>query len=185
MEEKEQIFKRIQEYKVDFAFTRKQYYNAYLRLAKCNNRKERNRRRLTVFSIVNSVVTLSGLLYYFTAGNDLYALYLSTIFSVISISLGIYLHGLPRIEHALPYLKRAEEFTLLHKRAKNMIAIIGSTLEVDDSALKEYLLELELASKQKHIDSMPLFVEPEDYAAAKKQIEAGELIYTDSDFQNT
>ena len=177
------ILKRIHEHRVNIAYTKEQYFNAYYRLLKSYKKKLRQRRVLFNVSIAIGIVTLSGLLVHLTDNDTKAALMLSTFFSITTIVLSIYLSTLPELKEPSAYLERAEGFLILYKHIKTLEARIADGCIENDCDLGTYLDEIE--NKSKILYTNPLPMEYEDYLDAKKKIQNGNLSYTDEELQNT
>ena len=180
-----EIFKRIIEYRIDFAYTRTSYFNAYNRVNKQNKRIAIGNNLLGLFSIFISIFTLSALTIFLTmAIKEFNIIYIVSGLSIISIIITIYLHSSKNHVNSNLYLDRAEEYSVLYKKAKNFEAIYQAGLEITNEKLQEKLIYFE--NKQENLLKLSLEIKKEDYDLAKDQIRTHKnYLYDEIDKDNT
>jgi len=180
-----ELFARLIEYRIDFAYTRQAYFNAYNRV---NRRKKRIVSRnnfLGLFSILISIFTLSALTLYLTQETkEIRIISIVSGLSIISIIISIYLFSTKGSVNSSIYLDRAEAYTALFKKVKNFEAIYHSDLEITDEILRDKLTFFE--NEQEKLLRLSLEIKKEDYDVAKEQIRnRKDYSYDDVDKTNT
>lgn len=166
---KNELFARLIEYRIDFAYTRQVYFNAYLRINKHNKRIAFRNKTLGLFSILISIFTLSALTFYLTQiTKDISIISIVSGLSIISLIISIYLFSIKEPVNSNLFLERAEAYLVLHKKAKNFEAIYQSNLEITNERLQENLLFFE--NEQEKLMKLPLEIIDTDYELAKEQI---------------
>lgn len=175
------LLERILQYRIDFAYSKQNAYNAYKRISEKNVNLRRSTHLMNIISIALSVLTLSSLMVFLSlkTNHDIY-IYISTLLSVVSLIITVHLLNSSEEVNALPYLIRAEEYSILYKKAKNIEALYFTGKECDlDEAIKHF--EAEVAK----ISMTPLIFSQQDFEATKIQIKNGDLVYSEHDLQNT
>ena len=164
-----EIFERIIEYRIDFAYTRYSYFNAFKRVSKKNKRKAVERNLLGLFSILISIFTLSALtLYLSQVANEISIIYIVSGLSIISITISIYLYNAKVIINSSLYLDRAEAYSSLYKKVKNIEAAYHSGLIEDNERLYKELTFF--ANEQEKLLKISLEIKTEDYDLTKEEI---------------
>ncbi len=164
-----EIFKRIIEYRIDFAYTRQSLFNASSRINRKNKRIALRNQLLGLFSILISIFTLSALtLYLSQALNEIIILYIVSGLSIFSLMISIYLLSTKNPENSKLYLDKAEAYVILFKKIKNFEAICKSNIEITNEKLSEKLTYFE--NEQEKLLKISLDIKKEDYDLAKKQI---------------
>jgi len=175
------LFERITHYRIDLAYSKQNAYNAYKRISGKNSRQRKDIHRLNMISIVLSLLTLSSLMVLLSLKtNQLIYIGVSSSLSVFSLIINVYLVKNLEEENALLYLARAEEYSILYKKAKNIEARYGNDEQID---LGEAIKYFEAESAR--LALTPLIFSQEDFDATRSQIKNGDLIYSDDDFKNT
>lgn len=182
---KNKIFMRIIEYRIDFAYTRQSYFNAFSRVNKQNKRTALLNNLLGLFSILIAIFTLSALTLYLTrAAKEINIIYIVSGLSIISIIISIYLYSFKNPDNNNLYLDRAEAYSVLYKQAKNFEAICQTDLEIANEKLREKLVYFE--NEQEKLLKLSLDIKKEDYDLAKEQIRNRKNYgYDDLDENNT
>jgi len=166
---KNKIFMRIIEYRIDFAYTRQSYFNAFSRVNKQNKRIALLNNLLGLFSIFIAIFTLSALTLYLTrAAKEINIIYIVSGLSIISIIISIYLFSIKNPVNSSLYLDRAESYSVLYKRAKNFEAICQTGIEINNEKLREKLIYFE--NEQEKLLKLSLDIKKEDYDLAKEHI---------------
>lgn len=171
---------RIEQYRVDIAYTKEAYYSAFFRLSKEQKQKMLIRRWLSFSTIIFGVVTLSGLINMVFGIEESRLTIVATVFSALSLLISIYLTGLERIDDPHPYLQRADSFTVFYKWIKTKEASLD---EANTAEIEGIIKALE--RKYQIVGTNPLPLEFEDYKKALENIKNGNLTYVEEDFQNT
>lgn len=177
------VLKRIHEHRVNIAYTKEGYYNAYFRITAENKKKLKQRTLLFNLSTAISIITLSGLIVHLANDNQRVFLITSAVFSSLTVFLSIYLSSLTEIKDPFEYLQRAEGFNVLYKHIKTLEAQIKDGCVEDNCELNTKLEKID--EKIKILYTNPLPTEYADYQAAKNNIQNGNLSYTDEELQNT
>ncbi|MEM9298839.1 MAG: hypothetical protein AAGA64_10665 [Bacteroidota bacterium] len=180
---KSNVLKRIIEQRVNIAFSKEQYFNAYYRLRDLKIKKLKQRRMLFNGSTGISIFILSGLLVHLMDTDGKAFLISSLVLSLISVFMSIYQGTLPEIKDPFEYLQRAEGLTVLFKQIKTLEAQVKDGCVEDNCELSDFLEDID--SKSKVFYNNPLPMKKEDYEAAKSNIENNNLSYTDEELQNT
>lgn len=180
-----ELFTRLVEYRIDFAYTRQAYFNAFLRVNRQNKRTVFLNKSLGLFSILISIFTLSALTLYLThTTKDNGIITIVSGLSIISLIISIYLFSIKNPENGNLFLERAEAYLALHKKAKNFEAICQSNLDISNDILQEKLLFFE-KEQEKLIKLSPEIID-RDYDLAKIQIRSRKNYgYDEVDENNT
>ena len=173
---------RIKQYRVDVAYTRGAYYNAYYRLSRQNKWRTILRRWMVFASFIFGLTVLSGLLNQLYGQQNVTFTWISTLFSVLSLLITFYLRTLDKIVDPEEYLRRADGFTFFYKSILTDEASINDDL-IDSSEQIAILHRIE--ERYKVIYTNPLPILKVDYERSRKDIKKGKLTYTEEDFKNT
>ena len=175
------LLERLVQYRIDFAYSKQNAYNAYKRTSAKNSKIKSNIHQLNIGSIALSVLTLSSLTVFLSLHtNDTIYIYISTLLSVISLIITVHLLNSSDEMNALPYLIRAEEYSILYKKAKNYEALYSAGKQANlEEIVKHFETEVE------KISITPLIFLQEDFEATKGQIKNGDLVYSEDDVKNT
>lgn len=170
-------FERIQQYKVDFAYSKNLFYSATNRL----NQEEKNyikiRKYIDIAILIFTLLSFSSAIY-----PNMDILYLG-IFAFIAFGLSIFQFiNIKDFSRNEEYKKTADKYLTLHKTCKNLI------VKAEDNIISIKSLSKEIDNIQsiqnKLIDISPK-TEYSDYLEAKKQIEEGNFEYTKEEIKNT
>ncbi len=163
------LFARLIEYRIDFAYTRHAFFNAYIRINKQNISLTFRNKILGLISILISIFTLSALTTYLTqTTKDANIIFVVSGLSIISLTISIYLFSIKEPVNSNLFLERAEAYLILHKKAKNFEAIYLSNSEITNERLQEQLLFFE--NEQEKLTKLSLEILDIDYELAKGQI---------------
>jgi len=164
-----ELFARLIEYRIDFAYTRQVYFNAFLRVNKQNKKIESRHKLFGFLSILISIITLSALTFYLSQAiksNNI--IFIVSGLSIISLAISIYLFSIKGPVNSNLFLERAEAYLILHKKAKNFEAICQADSKITNEKVHEKLLYFE--NEQEKLIKLPLEIIEKDYALAKEQI---------------
>lgn len=180
-----ELFARLIEYRIDFAYTRQAYFNAYLRVNRRNKRIACQNKILELISIAISIATLSALtLYLSKMTEEIIIIFIVSGLSIISLVISIYLFSFKEPINSNLFLERAEAYLILHKKAKNFEALCQADSEITNEKILEKLHFFE--NEQEKLIKIPLEIIGKDYALAKEQIrDRKNYGYDDVDKANT
>jgi len=164
-----ELFARLIEYRIDFAYTRQAYYNAYNRVNNQNKRIVFRNKFLGLFSILISIITLSALTLFLTQETkEIRIISIVSGLSIISLIISIYLFSTKELVDSRPYLERAEAYSVLFKRAKNFEAFCKSEQEITNEKIWDKLLHFE--NEQEKLLKLSLEIRKDDFDLAKDNI---------------
>jgi hypothetical protein len=176
------LYIRLQELRVDFAYSKNLFFAAFNRVL--NDEKTRNGRRngLEITSILISVFTLSGVAVYFSQKFQELSVLIIGVLSIVEIGISIYLLTLKHENHCEEYIRAANGYLDLYKKAK----IIEAKVEDNVIGMVELSEKVEeLTYLQSKLTNSKLTTTSEDFKIAKENIDTGFNSYTDDDFKNT
>ncbi|HMT75634.1 MAG TPA: hypothetical protein PKA77_16290 [Chitinophagaceae bacterium] len=184
MEINNPLFIRLQEYRVDFAYTSGDFFAAASRLKKSFIRKEKVYKTLNIVAAglgISSLTVLQLLLANVTGRIPAVLIASVTSFAGVIISLRLFFHKNP--EKYVAYHNRAEEYLILYKQVKdNEVRFLKGKLS--DSQLSDELARINAV--QERINKIPLTdLTEEDYNKASSDIKKGSRTYSETDFKNT
>lgn len=164
-----ELFARLVEYRIDFAFTRQAYFNAYNRVNMHNKRIALRNKLLGLFSILISIFTLSALTIFLTQdAKEIRIINIVSGLSIISLIISIYLFSTNEPKSSSLYLDRAEAYSVLFKRVKNFEAFCKADPEISNEVIWEKLLHFE--NEQEKLLKLPLEIKKADFDLAKENI---------------
>lgn len=177
-----ETFKRLQEYRVDFAYSAKVFSFAADRLFAEEQNEQNKKKWLDIVGIIIDVFTLSGIAFLYSEIYKNAAIVVLGVLSLASIGISLYttLHQTEKLSG--DYKRRANDYRSLYKQCKNI-----------EAAVKDQLLTMEDLSKQVsqlhnaqiQITETKLLPNSADYEKAKKAIEEGQYLHTDEDLKKT
>ena len=176
------LYRRLQELRVDFAFTKNLFFAASSRVS--NDEKNRNNKRngFEITSILISVITLSSVAVYFSQKFQELSVLIIGLLSILEIGISIYLLTLKHENLCEEYIKTANGYLDLYKKAK----IIEAKVEDNVIGMVELSEKVEeLTYLQSKLTNPKLSTTIDDFNIAKENIEKGSNSYTDNDFKNT
>lgn len=176
------LYKRLQELRVDFAYSKNVFFAASSRVAKEESNQNKQRKFLEIVSILLSVITLSGVAVYFSQKYQEISVIIIGFLSIIGIAISVYLLTLKTENLLEEYIKTANGYLDLYKKSKIIEA------KVEDNVIG--MLELsekveELTFLQSKLSNPKLVTIDEDFKIAKDNLEKGSNTYSDTDFTNT
>jgi hypothetical protein len=170
-----ELYKRLQEYKVDFLYSSQSCFNASNRIRVKNEKLYYRRKRLAIFSIILAMLSLSGVALFFTQKFPDLAVGSIGIFSLIAVLVDICLLVDPKHENHDDYQKRGNEYLNMLKEIKN-IEVFYSSGKISENELKE---EIEKFSEMDNkLRTHPMMLLQEDYDETKKQLSGGNYVHT-------
>jgi len=176
------LYKRLQELRVDFAYSNNLFFAASERVKMEETGLDIKRNGFEITSILISVVTLSGVAFYFAQKFQELSVLIIGILSIIEIGLSVYLLTIKNKNLCDEYVKTANGYLDLYKKAKIIEA------KVEDNVIG--MIELsekveELTYLQSKLTNPKLTTTDEDFKKAKNNIDNGTSTYTEEDFKNT
>lgn len=174
--------KRLMECRVDFAYTKGNYFAAARRLKKEYNKKENLSRFLNIVAAGLAIFLLTALQLYISEKMGKSAIYVASLFAFASVIISLYLFFHKNPEIYIVYHTRGEEYLALYKYAKHIEAKFA------DGILTPEQLSTELGkieNDERRLTAIPLPVTENDRAISKKGIKEGQTEYTEEDFQKT
>jgi ADP-dependent phosphofructokinase/glucokinase len=158
------LVRRIIEYRVDFCYSKQSFFAAAKRIRTENNKRFIIRRSLNIAALTLAFLTASGVAFYFTKINEDGTVIAMGFFSVISLSISIYLIIENKEENADDYIRAAEDYLELYKHLKNIEAKVKSGQISDEELAREIDI---IEYKQLKISSRMLITTDEDYSVGK------------------
>ena len=175
-------FKRLQEYRVDFAYSKKLFFAAADRVSRGATKYERKRKALEITAMVIDVLTLSSIAVYFSKQYENYSIIVIGLLSLISIGINLSLLLQQKKLSYAEYVSTANAYMDLHKQAKNMEARVNDGMVT----LEELTKSIDrLHNGQIRLLNSELITEAHDHEMAKKAIEEGQETYLKDEFQKT
>ena len=179
---KSNLYKRLQELRVDFAYSKNLFFAASERVKTEETNLESKQNNLEITSILISVITLSSVAVYFSQKFQELSVLVIGLLSIVEIGISVYLLKLKNKNLCDEYVKTANGYLDLYKKAKiieakvedNVIGMIELSEKVD-----------ELTYLQSKLTNPKLTTTDEDFKKAKSNIDNGTSTYTEDDFKNT
>lgn len=176
------LYKRLQELRIDFAYSKNLFFAASERVEKKEKKLNTLRNGLEIASILISVITLSSVAVYFSQKFQEGSIIVIGILSILGIGISVYLLTLKNWSLCEEYIKTANGYLDLYKKAKIIEA------KVEDNVIG--MIELsekveELTHLQSKLSNPKLSTTEEDFKKAKENIDKGTSTYSESDFTNT
>lgn len=176
------LYKRLQELRVDFAYSKNLFFAASERVKIAEQTLDSKQTNLEIISILLSVVTLSSVAVYFSQKFQEISVLIIGILSIAEIGISVFLLKLSNKKLCDEYIKTANGYLDLYKRAKiieakvedNVIGMIELSEKVD-----------ELTYLQSKLSNSKLMTTDDDFLKAKNNIANGTSTYSDEDFKNT
>jgi hypothetical protein len=170
-------FKRLQEYKVDFAYSKNLFYSATNRLNQDEKDYLKNRKYIDIAILIFTLLSFSSAIY-----PKAKVVYLG-IFAFIAFGLSVYQFiNIKDFSKNEDYKKTADNYLTLHKTCKNLIVKAEDKIISLDNLSKE--IDKIQSIQNELIDKSPK-TEDSDYLEAKKQIKDGSLEYTKDEIEKT
>lgn len=176
------LYERLKDYRVDFAYSKELYFAASMRLKKEYEKKERRSRNLNLVAAGLSILTLSNLFLFLQDEMGKNAVYIASVVSIVGIIISIYLFFHRNPEEFKEYQQRGEAYLMLFKEVKNIEAMYLDKIITDEALAEEIKM---LAMKQERLSANALATLEEDYLKAKSNIAEGRLTKTEEEIQNT
>lgn len=176
METRNQLLTRIQEYKTDFAYYTYSCFNAFARIKKVEDKRESRNKVINFSSLALSVLSISAFMSVATDSlSREWSVMIATILGFFSVLLNIYslLSNTQRKSHK--YFMRAELVNVLWKDTRTTEALIDIGL-LSEQEIIEKIEYYQNESKKYALD--PLYISPEDYELARRQLGDGQKYYT-------
>lgn len=175
-------FKRLQQFRVDFAYSKNLYFNAAGRLETQYKCAEKTSQILNLVAAGLAIFTLTALQLYLNEVLQKSSIYVISGISFISVLISIYLFFHKNDKIYLAYYQRANDYLYIYKQVKNLEAkILDNQVSIDK--LNEMLDKVN--EDQKNLNAVQLPTTQSDYESAKKQIAEGNSEYTDQEIKNT
>lgn len=176
------LFKRLQELRVDFAYSKNLFFAAHERVKREEDNKQRLKNSLEILSIVISVVTLSSVAVYFSQKYQEQSVIIIGLLSILEITISVILLTLKNDKLQEEYNRVAYGYLDLYKKAKNLEAkVVDNTMGLVE--LSERIEDLTF--QQSKLNNTKLHPCDQDFNKAKSNIEEGKSTYTEKDFKNT
>jgi hypothetical protein len=174
---KSKTFKRLQEYKVDFAYSKNLFYSATNRINQEEKKYLKSRKRIDIAILFFTLFSFSSAIY-----PNIDVLYLG-VFAFIAFGLSIFQFiNIKDFSNNKDYKKTADNYLTLHKTCKNFI----TKAEDNIISLTELSKEIDkMQSIQNELIEKSPKTEYSDYLEAKKQIEEGNSEYTNEEIEKT
>jgi len=176
------IYQRLKELRVDFAYSKNLFFAASERVSNEENKFNRKRNILEISSIIISVITLSGVAFYFSQNYKDLSVIIIGVLSIIGVGINLYLLKLKNKEISEEYIKTANGYLDLYKKAKIIEAKVKDNV-IGMVELSEKVEELTYL--QSKLNNPRLKTKNEDFNKAKENIDKGSNTYTEDDFKNT
>jgi len=170
-------FKRIQQYKVDFAFSKNLFYSATNRLNQEEKGYLKHRKYIDITISFLTLLSFSSAIY-----PNINVFYLG-IFAFLAFGLSIFQFiNIKDFSGNIDYKTTADKYLTLHKTCKNLI----TKAEDNIITLEELSKEIDtIQSIQDELIKTSPKTEYSDYLEAKKQIEDGNFEYTKEEIAKT
>lgn len=170
-------FERIQQYKVDFAYSKNLFYSATNRLNKEEKDYLKHRKYIDIAISIFTLLSFSSAIY-----PNMNVFYLG-IFAFLAFGLSIFQFiNIKDFSRNIDYKKTADRYLTLHKTCKNFI----TKAEDNIITLEELSKEIDsIQSIQDELVKTSPKTEYSDYLEAKKQIENGNFEYTKDELDRT
>jgi hypothetical protein len=170
-------FKRLQEYKVDFAYSKNIFYSAVSRLEKEQNRYLKWKKIIDVAILIFSLASFSSAIH-----PDIPNFVLG-IFAFFAFGLSVFQFiNFKDFSQIKDYKNTADDYLILYKSCKNVI------VKAEDGILDKNKLSEEmdkLLNTQSELIKVSPKTEYSDYLEAKKEIKEGSSGYTEEEIKNT
>lgn len=176
------LYKRLRELRVDFAYSKNLFFAASDRVSKSEKSQNSRRNYLEIASILISVITLSSVAVYFSQKYQEESIVVIGVLSILEIAISVYLLTLKNENLCDEYRKTVDGYLDLYKKAK----IIEAKVEDNVIGMVELSEKVEeLTYLQSKLSNPKLKTTEEDFQLAKANIDKGKSSYSDSDFDNT
>lgn len=176
METRNELLTRIQEYKTDFACYTYSCFNAFARIKKIEEKREKRIKTTNFISLALSVLSVSA---FMSIATDLlskeWSVMIATLLGFVSVLLNIHSLLSNAQRESYKYLMRAERVNILWKDTRNTEALIGMGRLSEQEIIEK--LEYYQSESKKHAQE-PLYISSEDYELARKQLADGQKSYT-------
>lgn len=169
------IYNRLRELRVDFAFSKNLFFAASNRVSKEEKVINSTKNKLEISSILISVITLSSVAFYFSQ-------VVIGLLSILAIGISLYLLTLKNKNTSEEYIKTANGYLDLYKKAKIIEAKVKDNI-IGMVELSERVEEL--THLQSKLNNSKLQTNESDFEIAKENIKKGSNTYTETDFDNT
>ena len=170
-------FERIQQYKVDFAYSKNLFYSALNRLNQEEKDYLKYRKYIDVAISFFTLLSFSSAIY-----PNMNVLYLG-IFAFLAFGLSIFQFiNIKDFSRNIDYKTTADNYLTLHKTCKNLI------IKAEDNiiTLEELSKEIDsIQSIQNELIKTSPKTEYKDYLEAKEQINNGNFEYTKEEIERT
>lgn len=176
------LYGRLQQLRVDFAYSKNLFFAASTRISKEEKATNRIRSGLEITSIMISVITLSSVAVYLSQKFQELSIYIIGLLSIAGIGISVYLLTLKQQNLCEEYIKVANGYLDLYKKAK----IIEAKVEDNVIGMVELSEKVEeLTYQQSKLANPKLKTTDEDFEIAKQNIDKGSNTYTENDMKNT
>ena len=170
-------FKRLQQYKVDFAYSKNLFYSALNRLNQEEKDYLKYRKYIDVAISFFTLLSFSSAIY-----PKMDVLYLG-VFAFLAFGLSIYQFiNIKDFSRNIDYKTTADKYLTLHKTCKNLITKAEDNIITLEKLSKEIDA---IQSIQDEIVRTSPTVKDEDYLKAKEQINNGNFEYTNEEIART
>jgi len=174
---KTKTFERIQQYKVDFAYSKNLFYSATNRVNQEEKKYLKYRKYIDIAILVFTLLSFSSAIY-----PNMNVLYLG-IFAFIAFGLSVFQFiNIKDFSQNRDYKITADKYLTLHKNCKNLITKAEDNI-ISLKALSKEIDNIQLIQNEL-IETSPK-TEYSDYLEAKKQIEEGNFEYTKDEIEKT
>jgi hypothetical protein len=179
---KSNLYRRLRELRIDFAYSKNLFFAASERVKNKENQLSLRRTVLEVTSILISVITLSSVAVFFSQKFQETAVLIIGVLSIVGIGISVYLLTLKNQNLCEEYIKTANGYLDLYKKAK----IVEAKVEDNIIGMVELSERVEeLTYLQSKLVNPKLTTTDEDFKKAKDNIDKGTSSYSETDFKNT
>jgi hypothetical protein len=170
-------FERIQQYKVDFAYSKNLFYSATNRLIQEEKDYLKCRKYIDIAISFFTLLSFSSTIY-----PNMNILYLG-IFAFLAFGLSIFQFiNIKDFSRNIDYKTTADKYLTLHKTCKNLITKAEDNIITLEHLSKE--IDVIQSIQDELVKTSPK-TEYSDYLEAKKQIEDGNFEYTKDEIERT
>lgn len=175
MERQEELLKRVQEYKTDFASYAYSCFNAFARVKKMEEGREKRTKNINLASLALSILSMSAFMIIITDTlSREWSVMIATLLGFLSVLLNIYSLLSDTQKGSYKYLMRAERVNVLWKDTRNTEILIDTGLLSEQEIIEK--IKYYQGESMKHAQD-PLYISPEDYELARKQLADGQKSY--------
>lgn len=175
MERQEELLRRVQEYKADFVSYSYSCFNAFARIKKVEEGREKLIKNINLVSLALSILSISA---FMAIATDVlskgWSVMIATLLGFFSVLANIYSLLSNAQRESYKYLMRAERVNVLWKDTRNTEILIDTGLLSEQEIIEK--IKYYQGESMKHAQD-PLYISPEDYELARKQLADGQKSY--------